>query len=153
MLWYIIDGWNVVHSIPSVKSSPLPIRDLIFFIRRFKLTGSNNNRVTIVFDGYFDMPNMAGIDKGFEVIFSGDKSADEVIKEKVRRYKKKYQIVMVSNDNQIIDYVKLQGVRILRVNDFLNKVKKKKTKDSPTGKYITYKEEEEINSELRKIWL
>ncbi|MCM8823969.1 MAG: NYN domain-containing protein [Candidatus Omnitrophica bacterium] len=153
MLWYIIDGWNVVHSIPSVKDSPLPIRDLIFFIRRFKLTGSNNNKVTIVFDGYFDTANMAGIDKSFEVIFSGDKSADEIIKDKVRNYKKKYQIVMVSNDNQIIDYVKIQGVTILRVNDFLNKAKKKRRQDYRNDKCITYKEEEEINSELRKIWL
>ena len=101
MLWYIIDGWNVIHKIPSLKSSFLIKEDFISFIRKYHLTGSGNNRVTVVFDGRADL-EMARKERIADIVFSGGKTADELICSKVSQAKNKRQIVVVSDDNEII---------------------------------------------------
>ena len=55
MLQYIIDGWNLIHKIPSIKNSSTPKKDFVFYIKKHKITGSKNNKVLIVFDGKIDL--------------------------------------------------------------------------------------------------
>lgn len=89
MLWYIIDGWNVVNKIRELKKSPFPCQSLVSYIRKYRLTGSRNNQVTIVFDGRVNPWGWFKQEKIFNIIFSGEETADEVIKKKVRVYKNK----------------------------------------------------------------
>ena len=81
MLLYIIDGFNLVHKIPSVVRSDIPQLELILYIKKHKLTGSHNNKVIVVFDGAFQIE--AKREAEFEVIFSGERSADELIKARI----------------------------------------------------------------------
>ncbi len=153
MLWYIIDGWNVIHKITSLKNSFSPKEEFISFIKKYHLTGSRNNRVTIIFDGNADLL-LKNRERQFEIIFSGTESADELICRKVNIYKNKHQIVVVSDDYEIINYVKAQGANVLSTAHFLKRKKKKKViKHDKEEKNIDYTLKKEINDELRRIWL
>lgn len=151
MLWYIIDGWNVIYKIPSVKNKPLPRQELISFIRSKRLTGSGRNKVTIVFDGNAPLPQVLG-DRQFEVIFSGSRSADDIIKGKAKEYSRKTNVVVVTDDREIIQDVCACGIQHSRVDDFLAKTKGKTIVKQET-KNISYTLQREITEELRKIWL
>ena len=150
MLWYIIDGWNLIHKIPHIKHTPFPQKELIAIIKRYHLTGSKNNRVTIVFDGKINM-DVIRSEQEYEVMFSDTKSADEVIRSLVSSSRIKRQIVVVSDDRQIIDHAKSLSANILKTKDFL--VSKKKGKTQKGSKEISYTLQREITEELRKHWL
>lgn len=149
MLLYIIDGFNVIHKVPSLKKSASPHRDLIQYIKTHKLAGSLNNKVVIFFDGGIDYD--ARREREFEIIFTLDKSADNAIKERVHRFKNKSEVVVVSDDREIIDYVRKEGARFLRVNDFAKT--EKASKKEADDKEISFPLQAQITEELRKIWL
>ena len=148
MLLYIIDGFNVVHKIKNLKASAKPHQDLVNYIKRNKLTGSRNNKVLIVFDG--NMPFGFSRDQDFEVIFSQDESADEIIKRKLYKLKNKTEAVIVSDDREIKDAAKREGAKICPVYDFIAIKKKKEPSDE---KQISYVLQQEITDQMRKIWL
>ncbi len=150
MLWYIIDGWNLVNKIKEVKLSPSPSEALITYIRVNKLTGSRNNKVSIVFDGRCSFTRVFS---EFEIIYSEEKSADDVIKEMVSKAKQKKIIVVVSDDRSIVEAIKRAGANSLSTGDFLDKRKKKQSKSESIGKDISYSLQREITEELKKIWL
>jgi len=150
MLVYIIDGFNLIHKINNLRHSLSPHRELIHYIRDNRLTGSKNNRVSIVFDG---RPNLEAIrEKGnFELFFSQEQSADDLIKTKLSRFKKTSEVVVVSDDREIRSAAKKLGARICRTADFL---KTKRTPREPEDKKdISYTLRSEITEELRKLWL
>ena len=148
MLLFIIDGFNLVHKIASLKSSSFPQRDLIHYINKNRLTGSRNNKVIIAFDGKADPE--AARSRGVEVLFSGDRSADEVIKKRLEKIKNRSQVVVVSDDLEIRDAARAAGAKICRTADF---IKKKRKKEINEAKEIDYSVQREITEELRKIWL
>jgi predicted RNA-binding protein with PIN domain len=149
MLLYIVDGFNLVHKIPSLKRSLNPHSDLIQYIKNRKLTGSHNNKVIIVFDGAPE-PSVQR-EREFEILFSLSESADNLIKKRISRIKVKSEVVVVSDDREIIDYAKKEGARFLRTADFI-KIKLTENKEKDT-KDISFPLQAEITQELRKIWL
>ncbi len=155
MLVYIIDGFNVVYKLNELKTAPNPRSALINYIRNHKLTGSSNNKVVLVFDGGID-EEAKGLALNFKLIFSLDRSADDLIKKEIIKIKNKSEIVVVSDDRQIRDFAKANRTRILRVGDFISKNKgknKKNTKSEGNQKNISYAKQHQITEELRKIWL
>ncbi len=152
MLWYIIDGWNLVNSIEELRNSSSPREDLVFYIKRNSLTGSRKNKVTIVFDGGLNLQEYKK-DAYFEIIFSEDRTADEVIKKLVSNYRNKKQIAVISNDREIIDFIKPQGANSLRVQDFIKKKNKSRTRTfEDKEKFISDSLQQEINEELKEKW-
>ena len=151
MLVFIIDGYNLVHSIPGVKKSDIPQLDLIRFIRAKNLSGSKNNKVILVFDGW----SSARIDPGpgFEVVFSNDKTADDLIKERAARGKNKSQIRVVTDDREIRDFCRLQRVECLHTFEFTSEPAKVIKKPEEHTKDISYSTQSQITEEMRKIWL
>ena len=149
MLWYIVDGWNIINKVLPLKTSLSPPQELISYIRRNRLTGSRNNKVTVVFDGkeWKDI-----YEREFEIIFTGEISADEVIKKKVERYKHKKQIVVISDDRQIIEFIKREGATSQKIEEFVRK-KKKNKKRNIFEKEIDEALQNQITEELKKIWL
>ena len=152
MLWYIIDGWNLINKVPPIKTSPSPRRELITFIKKNKLTGSKNNKVSIVFDGKMNIREYES-EKEFEIIFSGERKADEVIISMVENHRNRKEIVVVSDDRQIIDFAKKEKANILKVTEFLRRGKRRVIKRGENPKPISYSLQREITEELRKIWL
>ncbi|MFA5271466.1 MAG: NYN domain-containing protein [Candidatus Omnitrophota bacterium] len=156
MLLYIIDGFNLVHKIPSVRGSESPQFELIQYIKKNKLGGSFRNSVVIIYDG-MPQANVAG-EREFQIIFSQGRSADELIKQRIDKIKSngKYpisEVVVVSDDREIREHAIKSGAVSLRTMDFL-KVKKESSKEyKQEDKDISFPLQREITEELRKIWL
>ena len=155
MLLYIIDGFNLVHKVPSLKQSDDPQPQLIQYLKEHKLTGSRNNKATVVFDGWarIQIPK----EPGFEVIFGCDRSADDIIKERIAKIKKTSQyplseVIVVSDDREIRDFAKKLGAVSRGITDFL-KINNSKSRSKEDSKEISYPLQKEITDELRRIWL
>ncbi len=149
MLQFIIDGYNLVHKINKVKESFFPCQELLAFIYRNKFTGSKNNQVCIVFDGRrpsYDIPDFY-----YKVLFSNEKSADDLIVELVKKAKNKKQVLVVTDDRELAYKVKLWGAKVTSVDQFTSK--KERSHEKTTKKDIKYSDQHQITEELRKIWL
>ena len=154
-LHYIIDGYNLIKHRCFAPSSNIhdPRFALIQFLRKEKPYGSSKNKVTIVFDGYSGDLSLRGLE--FEVIFSCESSADERIKEIVEAASTPKNLIVVSDDRQIRDFVKLCGVVSTGIEEFLSFSRKKASSravDSSKAE-LGHKAARKINDELRKIWL
>ena len=166
---YLLDGYNVIHQMPSVLDLAKledRRRRLIGFIEQYAPQGSLNNRVTIVFDG--DLEVFGGmVSSSAKVIFSQGESADDKIKKIVARAQNAKNIVVVSDDRSVQYAVRALGAKTSAVRKFLDRAKvsgKKGNSGRPgkssakkgagePGKYISKSEESKITSEFGEIWL
>ena len=148
MLVYIIDGFNLIYRVTSLKNSSAPHWALINYIRENKSTGSGNNKTIIVFDG---KPNLEAIQQRgrFEIFFSGESTADSLIKKRLSRMKNKKEVVVVSDDREVRDDAKAQGARICRIADFIKVKEKQKEREKEISPALA----REITEEMKKIWL
>ena len=148
MLVYIIDGFNLAHKIEELRGSSCLQQDLIQYIKKHALTGSRNNKVTVVFDGNM---RWGFSEKEFEVLFSGKHTADTLIKRRVENSSNVRQVVVVTDDREVRDFVRRRGASLCRVKDFIRGKKKKKRQE--TAKDISYPLARQITEELRRIWI
>ncbi|MCF7874884.1 MAG: NYN domain-containing protein [Candidatus Omnitrophica bacterium] len=149
MLQFIIDGYNLVHKIPEVKGSSTPCSDLLTFIYKNKLTGSNNNEVWVIFDG--GQPPYQINNFQYKIRFSSQESADDLIIKKIEGIDNRKQTVVVTDDRQLAYRARFLGARSISVDEFVSKTKKRKKKEET--KDIEYSLQREITEELKKIWL
>lgn len=146
MLVYIIDAFNVIHKIATLRNSNNPHDNFIHYVNNNTLTGSSKNKTIIIFDGQF---HPTANNYGYKIMFSNERSADELIKEELARLNHKSEVIVVSDDNEVRRNAKINNARAVSVNDF---TKKTKTIRVDT-KEISYAAQKEITDELRKIWL
>ncbi len=154
MLYYIIDGYNLINSLPFLKNkSSLEEKrhNLVDLISRYRLTGSSNNKTMIVFDGKEECENKQKV-FGFEIIFT-EGSADEFIIRTVENHKNPKIVVVVSDDRQICVKAKRLGAKILSTKDFFTPLFRKKEEKVLDKFMLKPKQIEMINQELKKIWL
>jgi predicted RNA-binding protein with PIN domain len=149
MLQFIIDGYNLVYKIPEVKGSSTPCSDLLVFIYKNKLTGSNNNEVWIIFDG--GQPPYQINNFQYKIRFSSQESADDLIIKKIERINNRKQTVVVTDDRQLAYRARFLGARTISVDEFVSKTKKRKKREAT--KDIENSLQREITEELKKIWL
>ncbi|MCM8831468.1 MAG: NYN domain-containing protein [Candidatus Omnitrophica bacterium] len=149
MATYIIDAFNLFHKINELKKSTNPHQDLIIYIHKHKLTESQKNKVIIVFDGY---TQQALINYNFEILFSYQNSADNIIKNLIDKYLNKDEIFVVSDDIEIRNFAKSRHVHSVRIDEFLAKKDKHKNIKAD-DKNISLTLEREITEELKKIWI
>ena len=151
MLTYIIDAFNLIHKIGSMCDSRSPHNELIRFIKSNGLIGSSNNRVVIVFDGH----ECSGLypEHEFELLFSGDRTADDEIKDRVLKAKNKSQLIVVSDDREVRDFARREGAQVKSTEEFLVKGRRSKTIRLETDeKEIDFETRTKINREFEKIW-
>ena len=127
---------------------------MISYIRSNNLTGSKTNKVIIVFDGR-SLPELHAQERHFQVIFSDQITADEIIIDKVRHLPNKSEILVVSNDRSLAAAIKNFGAKNITIADFIKKNKSRKVSQKQThaDKDISYVLQREITEEMRKIWL
>jgi len=148
MLLYIIDGFNLLHRVPKLKESTAPHNDLITYIQTNKLTGSHNNKVIIVFDGW--LPPVFTINRQYRIIFSNELKADEIIIRLASNHKSESQTIIVSDDREIRNAAAKFRVTSLRTYEF---IKTRNETNKQDKKEISYSLQKEITDEMRKIWL
>jgi len=162
---YIIDGYNVLKQMPEYTGKKLKQgRDEL--IRLFKIQrpqGSLKNEVIIVFDGissnnYIDdyLTNDYIIEKQYnlKIIFTKKESADNRIKNIVIKSDNPRNIIVVTDDKELRQSVRINGAKVLNVKEFIKPIIKtnKKSFENPK-KELDLFEKISINKELEKIWL
>lgn len=158
-LQYIIDGYNIInHSLfaHTHKRIENPQKTLLEFIKIKRLCGSPKNKIIVVFDGYSDtMSESKQNDNKINVIFSKKETADEKIKKIVEAHPNPKDIIVVSDDKEIMFFVKATGSRCIHVEEFINPRKNLPgfPKEDSYKPELTYSQAQRINQELKKIWL
>lgn len=152
-LHYILDGYNIINQVQFVSRRLKDGRErLIRFIEAFRPQGSRKNKVTVVFDGKKDVFSPL-IRSEIKVVFTRNESADEWIKRFVEKTAQPKQCLVVSDDKEIKFFVRALGAKVISVNEFVDKVRKKiqpaKTEEAP----LSSEKAREITKELERIWL
>lgn len=117
-MWLIVDGYNVLRS--SGGTAPLQGNNLQkeregFLARLRRYQGERKDKVTVVFDGQradgdFSTTKSQG---GVRVIYSRrGQTADEIIKQLVEEAPYPQDIMVVSSDREIADFVKSRGASV-----------------------------------------
>ncbi len=156
-LHFIIDGYNVIKKGSFFERDSISDSRalLIHFIKVYRPQGSLNNKISVFFDG---RPGISSLqkDSSIDIIISYDSSADDNIKDFVKKSSNPKNIVVVSDDRDIKLYSRSLGAKIRPVDEFVNKLKKraKGPTDTPTLKQdVSAKEALQITNELKHIWL
>ncbi|MFA6455995.1 MAG: NYN domain-containing protein [Bacteroidota bacterium] len=106
----IIDGYNLIHAIPTLKKTLLhdaaTAREILIHSVSL-LTHKNKFRSTIVFDGMrtddtLPHPTHAPV----HILFSYPLSADEKIKHMIEQSRNRSLLVIVSSDREILHFAK-----------------------------------------------
>jgi len=162
---YIIDGYNLInhHLFPlRRKGSADPAILLLRFIRSRRLTGSPKNQVLLVFDGY--PGKQAAEPDGAEAsfIYAKSQTADEKIKRIVETSSHPRNILVVSDDKEIRFVVRALGARPVSIEEFIvpeleggvrSGARKKKHEEDTLKQELTFTQANQINQELRRLWL
>lgn len=99
-------------------------------------------------------------DTSISCVYSGDKTADERIKEIVEARDNRRNVVVVSDDKEIMYFARAAHCTAMSVEEFLCKnvdakiMKKRQDASSKDlSDIISYSEMSKINKELREKWL
>ena len=134
---------------------------LVKIIEKENPQGSSANQVTILFDGRpgrIDTPGTVKV----KIIFTDEQSADDRIKRIVAEASHKKSYIVVTDDREVRYYVRSLGAKVLKVTEFLSKVKSHQDKQySEQKSAITEREtklippsvQDKITNELEQVWL
>jgi hypothetical protein len=122
-----------------------------------KLTGSRNNTVVLVFDGYPALDSQIPEDEGYLWIYSRKIEADERIKKIIEESKQPRNIVVVSDDRQVQLTARILQANFCGVEEFIcgkpNRKLNIKEKENSEDNKLTYSAMQKINAEFKKKWL
>ncbi|MFA6541720.1 MAG: NYN domain-containing protein [Bacteroidota bacterium] len=123
MQHFIVDGYNVIHSIPSLRN--LLLRDaegareqLIYAIARLSTT--RKFRCTVVFDGAAPELHRPSPHAPIHVVYSFPISADDKIKELITKAINRTLLVVISSDREIINFAKVCSCQTHTSKHFVN---------------------------------
>ncbi|MDR3256919.1 MAG: NYN domain-containing protein [Endomicrobium sp.] len=158
---YLIDGYNVINSSDIFSAPTLEGRrnKLFEFIQFNRPHGNIRNSISVVFDCKLkNLYESKGYNKSYigniEVIFSdGIASADDVITELIEESQNPYNITIVTNDKGIRRRTAPSGAKYESVEMFLSKGFKQKIVKKRSAKYFESNGNEQIDEELKKLWL
>ncbi len=157
-LQYIIDAYNLTNhpQFNPVKSTAGIHNSLADFIRINRLSGSKNNKIILVFDGFPPHGQEIPSEAGLACVFSRKIEADELIKKIVEESACPRNIIVVSDDKQVQLMSRLLHARVCGVEEFICGKKDKAVPiaglDSDDTK-LNYSAMQKINEELKKKWL
>jgi predicted RNA-binding protein with PIN domain len=119
--------------------------------------GSKNNQVTVVFDGKADIDfPLTNIPKFLEIIFTKEESAEARIKRIVEKSHNPKRIIVVSDDKEIQFFIRAEGAKVLKSEDFLARGSLKVSsvlKEEDTKIELNSSQAAKITKELERIWL
>ncbi|MBI2429120.1 MAG: NYN domain-containing protein [Ignavibacteriales bacterium] len=151
MQHFIIDGYNVIHSIPSLKKTlahdAQSAREL-FIHSVAQLTHQRKFRCTIVFDG--SAPTDAAKQSPHapvHVLYSFPQTADAKIKQMIEQSKNRSLLVIVSSDREIQNFARVCSCQTHSSKHFANLLSQ--GDDSVTEKSDTSLSQTQINEWLK----
>ncbi len=131
---YFIDGNNLIGALKKEKVGKPEARYwLVHYIREFQK--KRRSKVVLFFDGPIDYDLLTD-SKNIEIIFSVEREADTLIKERINKLKYRKDLFVITADNDLIFYAKRKGAKIIPPRKFFNYVLKYFNQDNekPTKK-------------------
>jgi len=114
----IIDGNNLLHKMQNLKrlfkENPESAQLTLYENVRGKL--SKNDKLVLVFDGFSSI-------KSPNIIFSGVKTADDIIRKYIEDNYQKKSMAVISSDNEILSIARACSCEILKSEDFVSEKK------------------------------
>ncbi len=164
-LHYIIDGDNVVKGQKKVSLNDRI--GLIHYLVRSKLWGSSKNKISVVFDGFCNDPNVRNVAKNTNVTvrFSFDQTADDIIKSLVKSETGNRLhdnvIIVVTNDRDLQHNVHTLGAKVMSITEFFIKGQNKNNSYATKAtnpkihdhNSLSFDIEQGITDEVAKLWL
>ena len=137
-MFFLIDGYNLLHSIQKTSEDSEPITDVNLCLTISRFLSSTGQKGEIIFDG-IGPPDKTGFDniRDLEVIFSGKSlDADTVIEDKIAADTAPKRLIIVSSDRRLRNAARLRKAVSLKADSFWLNVcrqlnKKKKIKEPP----------------------
>lgn len=125
----LIDGNNLIHKMPSIKkmfvNDKEAARKALIELVNSRL--GNKVKILFVFDGH-------GKSSETGVLFSRDRTADDVIREKIEKEKEHKKLTVVSSDTNISSLAKICGCNAVSSEEFRKKLEA--NSNAPGGKNI-----------------
>ena len=160
-LHYILDGYNLLNRRGFLKDGDLCRARSAFlsYLETHRPQGSRRNQLTVVFDGASDLPDFRH-PYSFAVVFSRGKTADERIKEMLYAVEMRRNLVVVSDDRDLISQARSCGAQTRGTAEFLGKGPRKVKRGSGAAdetsadkSTLNIVQRESITEELKKLWL
>ncbi len=146
---FVLDAYNVIGKL-KLRGEDLR-RSFLRYLLRHPISFSKHNRIVVVFDGprnpdiIFEFPM-------FEIIFSGEETADLKIKYFLEKTRPSSGMV-VSDDREVRFYAHRAGIKSLSVGEFLSWNEEEKEEEAVLDKELSEQDKKEINEELERLWL
>jgi len=150
-LYYVIDGYNLMHKIAELEGLSLQQarENLLEIVKVNNLCGKN--KVTVVFDGREDVvapPHQTN----FIVLFSEGETADSLIIRLVSKMNNPKSIRVVTDDKAIIRSIRNLNAKNVSIAGFLKKMKTKRSRANYKKHYLEEEELDSITQEFKKKW-
>lgn len=144
----LIDGHNLIGRLPDIHLED-PDDEVRLISRLQAYAGRTGKRVTVVFDRGLPGGRSRNLSGGrVEVIFAATgHTADGVIRERLRRSQNPRGLTVVTSDRAVIAAAKAQGTRVIRSEDFADRLK------APSAPRTSVKEEAHLSEEDVEAWL
>lgn len=118
---FIIDGTNILHKDSSLRSKLKSdylsaCAGLVNMIKAYH-NKYHSFKFYIFFDGTVD--NAWTNPSGISVVFSDNKSADDLIKQHIKLFCDRKNITLVSSDHELMNFARIHSIDIIKSEDFL----------------------------------
>lgn len=152
----VVDGYNIIHKIPHLKSiidkgDLLNARTKITHLaEEYARKRGGIAKCIVVFDGR-DAYRNSGFTSPKNQLFSKTGKGDEEIINTVKRLSKDYKVEVVTSDNFVINNSRVYKAGIISVGEFMRFTGKENTKQCSQDT-LSEKSILKINKELIKEW-
>jgi predicted RNA-binding protein with PIN domain len=136
MKTFILDSNNLIHKIPELKRlfSGNAESAQLSLIESVKTKVNKNYKLIFIFDGF------GNVKRGY-VEYSGNKTADEVIRKYIEDNYSRKTICVVSSDTEIQRLAKVCGCEVKNSEDFWKEINPSPLKDKNIN-HLLYKDNE-----------
>jgi predicted RNA-binding protein with PIN domain len=120
---WLVDGHNLIGQMPGLRlDDPNDEEKLLEQLRRYR--ARTGHRITVIFDsGAVYQPGSTKKMGGITVTFAPPgKTADQLIKQRVRRVKNPQAVMVVTSDRAVQQAASQAGVRTLSAGEFASQL-------------------------------
>lgn len=139
----LIDGHNLIGRLHDLSLSDL--NDEIRLVTRLKTYAARGGKhITVVFDRGMPGGHSDNLSSGrVEVVFSAaGHTADGILRERVRRSRNPRGLIVVTSDREVIAVAQARGARVMRSEEFAERLERPRPAEGSAREDIHLSEEE-----------
>ncbi|MCL4549976.1 MAG: NYN domain-containing protein [Bacteroidetes bacterium] len=148
MNYYIIDGNNLIGKIKSLqelqrKDKRSSREGLVNILNRY--FAGRKLKLTLHLDGYSNLP--LHLSQG-RIIYSEHQAADIKIREEIERSKNPKLIILVSSDQSLMNYARVNSATVIKSEEFYKEIVKSQEKNEEADRIKELEKEKKMFMDL-----